>query len=66
MITADVVIAGSVIIEKNAYIALGAVIRNQLIIGENSLVGMGAVVVASVERNKVVAGVPAKVIRENE
>lgn len=66
LITAGVAITGSTVINKNTYIAPGAVIRNQLIIGENSLVGMGAVVTKDVEKNKVVAGVPAKVIRENE
>jgi UDP-3-O-[3-hydroxymyristoyl] glucosamine N-acyltransferase len=64
-ITAGVVITGSTTIDKNTYIAPGAIIKNQLSIGENSLVGMGAVVIKDVEKDKVVAGVPAKVIREN-
>ena len=59
-------LGGSVVLEQNAYIAPGASVMNQLTIGENSLVGMGAVVTKDVEKNKVVAGVPAKVIRENE
>jgi len=57
-------LAGSVILEKNAYIAPGALVKNQLTIGENSLVGLGAVVIKNVEANKVVAGVPAKVIKD--
>jgi len=57
-------LAGSVTLEKNAYIAPGALVKNQLTIGENSLVGLGAVVIKDVEANKVVAGVPAKVIRD--
>lgn len=65
LITAGSVITGSTIIKENTYIAPGAIIRNQLIVGENSLVGMGAVVIKDIEDNKVVAGVPAKVIREN-
>lgn len=65
LMTAGVVITGSTVIDKNTYIAPGAVIKNQLTIGENSLVGMGAVVTKDVDKNKVVAGVPAKVIREN-
>lgn len=58
-------LAGSTKLEKSSYIAPGAIIKNQLKIGENSLVDMGAVVVKDVENNKVLAGVPAKVIREN-
>lgn len=57
-------LGGSVVLKENSYIAPGAVIKNQLVVGENSLVGLGAVVVKNVEDNKVVAGVPAKVIRE--
>lgn len=58
-------LGGSAILENNSYIAPGAMIKNQIHIGENSLVGMGAVVVKDVGDNKVVAGVPAKVIRNN-
>jgi len=58
-------LGGSAIIEENSYIAPGVMIKNQLKIGENSLIGIGAVVIKDVEKNKVVAGVPAKVIREN-
>ena len=64
VITAGVVITGSTVIGKNTYIAPGAKIKNQLTIGENSLIGMGAVVLTDVEENKVVVGIPAKVIRE--
>jgi UDP-3-O-[3-hydroxymyristoyl] glucosamine N-acyltransferase LpxD len=66
IITAGVIICGSTEIGKNTYIAPGAIIKNQLTIGENSLIGMGAVVLADVEDNKVVVGIPAKVIREHK
>lgn len=56
-------IAGSVRLKKNSYIAPSTSIRNQLTIGENSMVGLGAVVVKNVEDNVVVAGVPAKIIK---
>lgn len=65
MVIALSMIAGSTRLCENTYIAPGAMIMNQLIIGANSLVGMGAVVVKDVEANKVVAGVPAKVIKDN-
>jgi len=59
-------LGGSSSFEKNSYIAPGAIIKNQIRVGENSLVGMGAVVIKDVEKNKVVAGVPAKVIRNKK
>lgn len=65
MIAASCMISGSTIIGENSYVAPGVTIRNQLSIGKNVLIGMGAVVVNNVEDNKVVAGVPAKVIRDN-
>lgn len=58
-------LGGSARLDKNSYIAPGVMIKNQIHIGENSLVGMGAVVIKDVVENKVVAGVPAKIIRDN-
>lgn len=58
-------LGGSSKLEKNSYIAPGSLVMNQITIGENSIVGMGAVVTKDVEENKVVVGVPAKVIRDN-
>ena len=58
-------LGGSAVLEKDSYVAPGAIIKNQITIGENSLVGLGAVVIKDVDRDKVVAGVPAKVIKEN-
>lgn len=55
---------GSVTVGDNAYVSAGT-IRNQVKIGKDAFVGMGSVVIADVEENKVVAGTPAKVIREN-
>ena len=66
LITASSVIAGSTHLEKNVYIAPGSLIINQIVVGEDSLIGMGAVVTKPVEKNKVMAGVPAKAIRDNK
>lgn len=55
---------GSVTVGENAYISTSTV-RNQAKIGKDSIVGMGAVVTTDVAENKVVMGVPARVIREN-
>ena len=65
MITHSTSIMGSVKIGKKAYIGPCALIMNQTDVGENAFVGMGAVLTKSVERNKVFAGVPAKVLRDN-
>lgn len=56
-------VAGSASLKRNSYIAPAAAVMNQLTVGENSIVGMGAVVVRDVPSNVVVAGVPAKVLR---
>lgn len=65
LVTACSVLGGSCRLEKNSYVGIGGVIRNQIEIGENGFIAMGAVVTKPVEKNKVVAGVPAKVLREN-
>lgn len=66
MVIALSMLGGSSKLEKKAYLAPSVSIMNQIVIGENSLVGMGAVVNKNVEKNKVVAGVPARVIKENK
>ncbi|MBR5316989.1 MAG: hypothetical protein IKU39_03745 [Lachnospiraceae bacterium] len=65
MIIACTLLGGSCKIEENGYIAPAATVKNQVVIGKNSLVGMGAVVTKNVEPYKVVAGIPAKVLRDN-
>ncbi|CAM3268594.1 DapH/DapD/GlmU-related protein [Filibacter tadaridae] len=59
-------IAGSVHLKKNSYIAPSVSIMNQITIGENSIVGLGTVVLKDVEDNVVVVGVPGKIIRRLE
>ena len=49
-----------VIIEDNAIIGSGAVIKAGVTIGKNSVVAMGAVVTQDVAPNTVVMGIPAK------
>lgn len=51
-------------IKKGASIGSSATIMCGVTVGENSIVGAGAVVTKSVPPNTVVAGVPAKVIKE--
>ena len=66
MVVAISAVLGSVKIRNRAYIAPCAVIMNQTEVGENALVELGAVVTQNVEANKVVVGIPAKVIRDNK
>lgn len=58
--------AKPVVIEENVWIGGGAILLPGVIIGRNAVVGAGAVVSRSVPANTVVAGNPARVIREIE
>jgi len=60
MVIANSMIAGSVKIGDNAWIAPSASILNQKSIGNNALVGMGAVVLKDVPRGKIFIGNPAR------
>ena len=53
-----------VVIKKNAWICMGAIICPGITIGENSVVAAGAVVTKDVPDNTVVGGNPAKVIKQ--
>lgn len=55
-------IGGSTIIGPDSWIAPGAVIREGLKIGRNAMIGLGAVVLADVDENSTVAGVPARLL----
>lgn len=52
------------LVKKGASIGSGAVILCGVTIGENALIGAGAVVLHDVSDHAVVAGVPARLIRE--
>ena len=51
-------------IQDGASIGTGALIMGNVIVGRNAMIGAGAVVTKNVSPNKIVAGVPARVIRE--
>jgi acetyltransferase-like isoleucine patch superfamily enzyme len=55
----------AVVIKRNVWIGVNAVILKGVTIGEGAVIGAGALVVHDVGPNSVVAGVPAAVIRQN-
>ena len=59
-------VAKPVVIEDNVWIGGGAILLPGVTIGRNAVVGAGAVVSKSVPPNMIVAGNPARVIREIE
>ena len=59
-------VARPVVIEDNVWLGGGAILLPGVRIGRNAVVGAGAVVSRAVPANTVVAGNPARVIREIE
>lgn len=55
---------GPVVIKNNVWVGEGVAIMPNVTIGENSIIATNAVVTKDVPANCVVAGVPAKVIKE--
>lgn len=55
---------GKVRIMHDAWIGAGAIVLPNVVVGEYSVIGAGAVVTKNVPRYSVVAGVPAKIIRD--
>ncbi|KAA6438336.1 sugar O-acetyltransferase [Dyadobacter flavalbus] len=55
----------TVFIRRNAWIGAGATILPGVTVGENAVIAAGAVVNRDVPANSVVAGIPAKVIKEH-
>jgi maltose O-acetyltransferase len=59
-------VAKPIVIEDNVWLGGGAILLPGVRIGRNAVVGAGAVVTRSVSANTIVAGNPARVIREIE
>jgi len=59
-------VAKPIVIEEKVWIGGGAILLPGVSIGRNAVVGAGAVVTRNVPANTVVAGNPARVIREIE
>lgn len=60
----DLTSRGPVIIENNVWIGENACIMPGIVIGENCIIGANAVVTKSFPKNCVIAGNPARVIKE--
>jgi acetyltransferase-like isoleucine patch superfamily enzyme len=57
------VIARPIVIERNVWIAAGAIVIGGVTVGENSVVAAGSVVTRDVPPNSLVGGNPARLIR---
>jgi UDP-3-O-[3-hydroxymyristoyl] glucosamine N-acyltransferase len=64
LLTACAELSGSVTLGRGAYIGPNSAVMNGIALGERTLVGLGAVVRKSTEPNSVMAGNPARKIRE--
>lgn len=59
-------IVGKIKIENNCFVGTNTIILPNVVIGENSIVAAGSIVTKSVPKNSVVAGVPARVIKDTD
>ena len=66
LIIAHAMIAGSVVVGKNSWIAPSASLKQKIKIGDNAVIGIGSVVLKDVEEGETVAGVPAKKIKDKD
>lgn len=64
LMSALVGVAGRVVVEEGSYIAMGSLIRDGITVGKWSIVGMGSVVASDVPPYHVVAGNPARTLRQ--
>jgi UDP-3-O-[3-hydroxymyristoyl] glucosamine N-acyltransferase len=62
VVIANSMLAGSVTVEADAWIAPSAAIKNKLSVGHGSIVGLGAVVIRDVAPHAVVVGNPARTL----
>src|SRR5574340_978437 len=56
--------SGTVVLEDNVFIGVNSVVLRNVRIGQNSIVGAGSVVTKDVPPNVIVAGNPARIIRQ--
>jgi len=66
ILASKVSLAGYVQVEADCYLGQACTVRQNLRIGRDSMIGMGAVVVRDVPPNSVMAGNPAKKLRDRK
>ena len=66
VVIANAEISGSVVVGRNSWVGPASTIIQGLQIGQNSLIGIGSVVIKDVEENSIVAGNPAKILRQQD
>lgn len=64
LIIANAMVAGSVVIGENSWIAPSTSIKNQISISEGTLTGIGTIVLKNSEKNDVLIGAPATTMEE--
>lgn len=64
IVTSGVMLAGRVVVEEDCYLGQACTIKEKLRIGKGSMIGMGAVVTKDVPPNSVMAGNPAKKMKD--
>lgn len=65
-VAALAIVSGESHIKRFAYIGMHSVMLPRITVGENSIVSIGSAVVSKVPDNKVVIGVPAEILWDNE
>lgn len=66
VVCSGVTLAGGVHVEAGCYLGQGCTVRQNLRVGRDSLIGMGAVVTKDVPPASVMAGNPARKLRDRE
>jgi UDP-3-O-[3-hydroxymyristoyl] glucosamine N-acyltransferase len=64
IVVAGTTICGSVTIGKDVWVGPNSSVKDGLAVGDRAFIGMGTVVIKDVEPDTVVAGVPARTLRE--
>ncbi|MFK7806702.1 MAG: hypothetical protein AB8F74_02775 [Saprospiraceae bacterium] len=64
LVIANAMVAGSVSVGENVWIAPSSSILNGLKIGNDSIIGVGAVVIKPVMEKEVIVGNPGKVLKK--
>ncbi len=63
VIGSNVSISGSCNISQNCYIGSGTRIKDHITVGSQSMIGIGSCVINDVEENEIVAGNPARLVK---